>query len=604
VLDVIRDPRWGRVDECISEDPYLVGTVGTAYVRGLQQTGIHATLKHFLGYSASQSGRNHAPVHAGPREISDVFLPPFEMALRDGGAKSVMNSYTEIDGVPVASSSELLTDLLRGDLGFEGVVVADYFAVAFLEKTHQIAADRGEAAALALEAGIDVELPTGDAYLEPLTAKVRAGEVPEELVERAVLRVLAQKEELGLLDPGAFDADAPATIDLDAPRHRDIARRLAEESIVLLSNDGTLPLARAAKLAVVGPNADRAEALQGCYSFANHVLAHHPGTPIGIEMPTVAEALAASFDVTSARGCEVEGDDRSGFEEAASVVSAADIAVVVVGDQAGLFGRGTVGEGNDAESLDLPGVQRELVERLIATGTPIVMVLLTGRPYALDWALSGEGPAAVVQSFFPGEEGGTALARVLDGSVSPSGRLPVSLPRSAGYQPFSYLHPPLAGPSGVTSTDSTPVRTFGFGLSYASFAYSEFSCDVGESITARVTVTNTSDIAGTDIVQLYGHDVAASVTRPVAQLLGYARVPLEAGESRTVAFDVPVSRFAFSDRRMRRVVEAGEAEVWIGTDAATDATARTTIVLPHHDVTADDRRIVEVSLSDAERAAR
>jgi beta-glucosidase len=543
-------------------------------------------------------------VHAGPREISDVFLPPFEMALRDGGAKSVMNSYTEIDGVPVASSSELLTDLLRGDLGFEGVVVADYFAVAFLEKTHQIAADRGEAAALALEAGIDVELPTGDAYLEPLTAKVRAGEVPEELVERAVLRVLAQKEELGLLDPGAFDADAPATIDLDAPRHRDIARRLAEESIVLLSNDGTLPLARAAKLAVVGPNADRAEALQGCYSFANHVLAHHPGTPIGIEMPTVAEALAASFDVTSARGCEVEGDDRSGFEEAASVVSAADIAVVVVGDQAGLFGRGTVGEGNDAESLDLPGVQRELVERLIATGTPIVMVLLTGRPYALDWALSGEGPAAVVQSFFPGEEGGTALARVLDGSVSPSGRLPVSLPRSAGSQPFSYLHPPLAGPSGVTSTDSTPVRTFGFGLSYASFAYSEFSCDVGESITARVTVTNTSDIAGTDIVQLYGHDVAASVTRPVAQLLGYARVPLEAGESRTVAFDVPVSRFAFSDRRMRRVVEAGEAEVWIGTDAATDATARTTIVLPHHDVTADDRRIVEVSLSDAERAAR
>jgi beta-glucosidase len=515
-----------------------------------------------------------------------------------------MNSYTEIDGVPVASSSELLTDLLRGDLGFEGVVVADYFAVAFLEKTHQIAADRGEAAALALEAGIDVELPTGDAYLEPLTAKVRAGEVPEELVERAVLRVLAQKEELGLLDPGAFDADAPATIDLDAPRHRDIARRLAEESIVLLSNDGTLPLARAAKLAVVGPNADRAEALQGCYSFANHVLAHHPGTPIGIEMPTVAEALAASFDVTSARGCEVEGDDRSGFEEAASVVSAADIAVVVVGDQAGLFGRGTVGEGNDAESLDLPGVQRELVERLIATGTPIVMVLLTGRPYALDWALSGEGPAAVVQSFFPGEEGGTALARVLDGSVSPSGRLPVSLPRSAGSQPFSYLHPPLAGPSGVTSTDSTPVRTFGFGLSYASFAYSEFSCDVGESITARVTVTNTSDIAGTDIVQLYGHDVAASVTRPVAQLLGYARVPLEAGESRTVAFDVPVSRFAFSDRRMRRVVEAGEAEVWIGTDAATDATARTTIVLPHHDVTADDRRIVEVSLSDAERAAR
>ncbi|GGF43175.1 beta-glucosidase [Microbacterium sorbitolivorans] len=604
VLDVIRDPRWGRVDECISEDPYLVGTVGTAYVRGLQSAGIDATLKHFLGYSASQSGRNHAPVHAGPREIADVFLPPFEMALRDGGARSVMNSYTEIDGVPVASSPELLTELLRGELGFEGVVVADYFAVAFLEKTHQIAADRGEAAALALEAGIDVELPTGDAYLEPLVAKVRAGEVPEAFVDRAVLRVLAQKEELGLLDPGAFDADAPATIDLDTPRHRDIARRLAEESVVLLSNDGVLPIAPATRIAVIGPNADRDEALQGCYSFANHVLANHPGTPVEVDMPTVREALAESFDVAYARGCDVEGDDRSGFDEAVAAAASAEVAVVVVGDQAGLFGRGTVGEGNDAESLDLPGVQRELVEAVAATGTPVVMVLLTGRPYALDWALAGGGPAAVVQAFFPGEEGGTALARILAGSVVPSGRLPVSLPRSAGSQPFSYLHAPLAGPSGVTSTDSTPVRPFGFGLSYASFAYSDFSCEAGDSIVARVTVTNTSGVAGAEIVQLYGHDVAASVTRPVAQLLGYARVPLAAGESRTVTLDVPASRFAFSDRRMRRVVEAGEAEVWIGTDAATEATDRATITLADRVVTANDRRVVGVSLTEVGASAR
>ena len=599
VLDVVRDPRWGRVDECISEDPYLVGTVGTAYVRGLQAAGVHATLKHFLGYSASQAGRNHAPVHAGPREIADVFLPPFEMALRDGGAKSVMNSYTEIDGVPVASSPELLTDLLRGELGFEGVVVADYFAVAFLEKTHALAADRGEAAALALAAGIDVELPSGDAYLEPLIEKVRAGAVPESLVDRAVLRVLAQKEELGLLDAEAFDADAPATIDLDTPRHRDIARRLAEESVVLLANDGALPLAPGARVAVIGPNADRAEALQGCYSFANHVLAHHPGTPIGVEMPTVREALAGAFEVEYARGCEVEGADRSGFAEAEAAASAADVAVVVVGDQAGLFGRGTVGEGNDAESLDLPGVQRELVERLVATGTPVVMVLLTGRPYALDWALGAGGPAAVVQAFFPGEEGGSALARILSGAVSPSGRLPVSLPRSAGAQPYGYLHPPLAGPSGVTSTDSTPVRPFGFGLSYASFEYSEFACSVAESITARVTVTNTSDVAGVEVVQLYGHDVAASITRPVAQLLGFARVPLDPGESRVVTFDAPLSRFAFHDRSMERVVEAGAAEVWIGTDAATDAIPRVTIELPQRAITAADRRLVEVTLSEA-----
>src|SRR5690606_1170205 len=263
------------------EDPYVVGTVGTAFVRGIQSAGVHATLKHFLAYSGSQAGRNHAPVHAGPREIADVFLPPFEMAIRDGGARSVMNSYAEIDGVPVASDPRLLTDLLRGELGFDGTVVADYFSVAFLERTHAIAAGRGEAAALALEAGIDVELPSGDAYLAPLVDAVRDGRVDEAFVDRAVLRVLAQKEELGLLEPDAFRDEAPARIDLDTPRHRDIARRLAEESVVLLANDGVLPLAAGtSRIAVIGPNADRAEALQGCYSFANHVLAHHPDVPI------------------------------------------------------------------------------------------------------------------------------------------------------------------------------------------------------------------------------------------------------------------------------------------------------------------------------------
>ena len=306
VLDVIRDPRWGRVDECIGEDPYLVGTVGTAYVRGLQSAGVDATLKHFLGYSASQAGRNHAPVHAGAREVADVYLPPFVMALRDGGARSVMNSYAEIDGVPVAANGELLTDLLRDRLGFDGTVVADYFSVAFLEVMHGIAADRGEAAALALEAGIDVELPTGDAYLAPLVERVRSGQVDEALVDRAVLRVLRQKERLGLLEPDAFAEDAPTGIDLDTPLHQALARQLAAKSLVLLSNDsGSVrhrrrqhrrqchprpPARTGASVAVIGPNADRAEALQGCYSFANHVLASHPDLPLGFAIPTVREA--------------------------------------------------------------------------------------------------------------------------------------------------------------------------------------------------------------------------------------------------------------------------------------------------------------------------
>lgn len=642
VLDVIRDPRWGRVDECIGEDPYLVGTVGTAYVRGLQSTGVHATLKHFLGYSGSRAGRNHAPVSAGPREVADIFLPPFEMAIRDGRARSVMNSYAEIDGVPVGSDPALLTGLLREQLGFDGVVVADYFAVAFLEAMHAVAADRGEAAQSALTAGIDVELPSGDAYLAPLVDRVRSGMLDEAYLDRAVIRVLTQKEELGLLDEDAFEGQPPQDVDLDSPRHRAVARLLAEESLVLLSNDPVpdaggpvLPLAASARrIALIGPNADRAEALQGCYSFANHVLAHHPGYEVGFEIPSVREALVEALpaaDIVVARGCDVEGGDRSGFDEAAAAAADADVAIVVVGDQAGLFGRGTVGEGNDVESLELPGVQRQLVQRLVETGTPIVMVMLTGRPYAIGWALddAASRPAAVLQSFFPGEEGGRAIAAVLTGAASPSGRLPVSLPRSAGAQPYSYLHPTLGGASDVTSADSTPVRPFGFGLAYTSFAYDDLDVDdrtaTGGRFTASVTVTNTGDRAGTDVVQLYARDRVASVTRPVAQLLGYARVALPAGESRRVSFDVPTTRLAFTDRRGAKVVEPGEIDVWVAAhsaaassttemDAATGgvisnsrgrdhreipgtATPRRTLVLTGgvHVVTAADVRIVEVA---------
>lgn len=580
VLDVVRDPRWGRVDECIGEDPYLVGTVGTGYVRGLQDAGVHATLKHFLGYSASVAGRNHAPVSAGPREIADVFLPPFEMAVRDGGVRSVMNSYTDVDGVPMAAHSGYLTGVLREQLGFDGVVVSDYFAVAFLEVMHGVAADRGAAAALALTAGIDVELPSGDAYLAPLAAEVREGRLDESYVDRSVLRVLVQKESLGLLDATFDDAPEPV-IDLDTPRHRSIARRLAAESIVLLRNEGALPLERSIvrRLAVVGPNADRPEALQGCYSFANHVLAHFPDHEIGFEIPTVREALAAAFPDAQLRfeqGAEVEGDDRSGFDAALEAVREADAAVVVLGDQAGLFGRGTVGEGNDVASLELPGVQRELLEAAVATGTPVVLVLLTGRPYAMPWALEGEhAPAAVLQSFFPGEEGATALADVIAGAVNPSGRLPVSLPRRTGAQPYGYLHPRLGGPSDVTTADPTPLRPFGFGLSYAAFEYSSLEVDDSAPtdgvFQASVVVTNTGSIDGDDVVQLYGRDPVASIVRPVVQLLGYARVTVPAGASVRVRFAVPAARFAFSDSRMIRVVEPGAVEVWAGAHAAATA---------------------------------
>ncbi|WP_336626581.1 MULTISPECIES: beta-glucosidase [unclassified Microbacterium] len=606
VLDVIRDPRWGRVDECIAEDPYVVGTIATAYVRGMQDAGVHATLKHFVGYSASQAGRNHAPVHAGPRELADVFLPPFEMAVRDGGVRSVMNSYTDVDGIPVASDATLLTDLLRGEWGFDGVVVSDYFAVAFLETMHAVAADRTEAARLALAAGIDVELPSGDAYAQPLVDGIRSGLIDVGLVDRALARVLAQKEELGLLDPD--DSVPPAAVELDTAEHRALARELAERSLVLLSNDGTLPLSDPRRVAVIGPNGDDASALMGCYSFANHVLAHHPGTPFGFAIPTVVEALRAELpevEVTAVAGCAVEGDDRSGFAAAMDAAASADVAIVVVGDRAGLFGRGTVGEGNDTESLELPGVQRELVEQVVATGTPVVVVLLTGRPYALSWALDAEtAPAAVVQAFFPGEEGGTAIARLLSGAASPSGRLPVSLPRSAGAQPFSYLQPPLGGPSEITSADSTPVRPFGFGLGYTTFTRTDLvapaRAETSGAFPVEVTVANTGTRAGAEIVQLYAHDVHASVVRPVAQLLGYVRVELEPGASARVGFDVPTARLAFTDRSGRRVVEPGRVDLWVGASVA-DRETRSTIELTGdvHPVTATDERLVGVDVRGA-----
>ncbi|MET7808312.1 glycoside hydrolase family 3 N-terminal domain-containing protein [Micromonospora chersina] len=593
VLDVIQDPRWGRVDECIAEDPYLVGTIGTAYVRGLQSEGVHATLKHFAGYSASRAGRNFAPVHAGPRELADVLFLPFEMAILDGNARSVMHSYTEIDGVPVAADPAMLTGVLRDRWGFDGTVVSDYYGVAFLNLLHHIAADNAEAAVQALEAGVDVELPTGDAYLT-LRESVRTGKLDEALIDRAVLRVLREKLELGLLD-ATFTDEPPQGVDLDSPEHRSIARRLAEESVVLVANREVLPLPAGRRVAVIGPNADRQAALFGCYSFLNHVLVQHPGVETGIEVPTVLDAVRDEFGadlVTWAGGCDVDTDDRSGFAEAVATASAADVAVLVVGDHAGLFGRGTVGEGCDREDLELPGVQRELVEAVLATGTPVVLVLLTGRPYAVGWALSR--CAAVVQAFFPGEEGAGAIAGVLSGRVNPSARLPVSLPRSAGAQPYSYLHPTLGEGSEVTNLPATPAAEFGHGLSYTTFEHTGLTvpatAPTDGALRVTVRVTNTGGVAGDDVVQLYGRDLVAPVTRPVAQLLGYRRVHLEPGQSVTVELTVPTTRLAFSDRTLTRVVEPGDVDLWVGTSMRRDTEASTTLVGATVPVTNDSPR--------------
>ncbi|MEV6665027.1 beta-glucosidase [Streptomyces nigra] len=597
VLDVVRDARWGRVEETIGEDPYLVGTIGTSYVQGLESAGIVATLKHFAGYSASRAGRNLAPTSMGPRERADVLLPPFEMAIREGGARSVMNAYTDTDGIPSAADEALLTGLLRDTWDFDGTVVADYFAIAFLKTLHGVAADWADAAGTALRAGIDVELPNVKTYGAPLTEAVADGRVPEALVDRAVRRVLTQKVALGLLDPDwnplpaaldAADEDDPSAlrghIDLDGPANRALARTLAEQAIVLLSNDGTLPLDGPRRIALIGPNADEPTAVLGCYSFPQHIGVRHPDTPLGIELPTLRETLAAEFpdaEITYARGTGVDDGDLSGLAEATRLAREADVTLVVLGDRAGLFGRGTSGEGCDVATLALPGAQQQLLDALLDVETPVVTVLLAGRPYALGRAV-GES-AAIVQSFFPGEEGTRAIAGALAGRVNPSGRLPVSVPRGPGSQPGTYLGAPLAHASEVSSIDPTPAFAFGHGLSYTRFEWTDLAVEAQEAPTdaefaLSLTVCNTGERSGTEVVQLYLHDPVASVVQPVQRLVGYSRLALEPRQARRLRITIPADLASFTGRDGRRVVEPGELELRLSASSADPRlTARVTL---------------------------
>ncbi|WP_445996027.1 beta-xylosidase/alpha-l-arabinosidase [Okibacterium fritillariae] len=601
VLDVVRDPRWGRVEETIGEDPYLVGTVASAYVRGLEGAGIVATLKHFVGYSASKAGRNLAPVSVGSRELADVLLPPFEMAVRGAGVRSVMHAYTDIDGVPSAADASLLTGLLRDTWGFEGTVVADYFGIAFLRLLHGVAETWADAAGAALAAGVDVELPTVKTFGAPLVEAVRSGSVDEALVDRALERVLRQKLELGLLDAGwsavpsalrtsddspratSTDAHSAAgtreagTVDLDPPENRALAREIAERAIVLVKNDGILPLASARRIAVLGPNADEPLAVLGCYSFPAHVGVQHPELPVGIALPTLVDALGDEFpeaELVVVSGTGVDDFDRSEFDRAAEAARSADVVLLALGDRAGLFGRGTSGEGCDAESLRLPGAQQDLLDLALASGTPVVVTLLAGRPYALGAAV--DEAAAIVQTFFPGEEGTGALAGVLSGRVNPSGRLPVSVPRSPGAQPSTYLAATLAGPTEVSNIDPTAAYPFGHGLSYSAFEWSNVEVGVGVGASAStsvptdgtirlsVEVRNVSERPGTDVVQVYLHDPVADVVRPVQRLIAFARVELDAGATARVHVDLPADLTSFTGRDGQRIVDTGDLVIGFG----------------------------------------
>ena len=599
VLDVSRDVRWGRTEETLGEDPYLVGVLGTRFVRGLQgeKRDFLATLKHYAGHSFSEGARNHGPVHLGWRELNDTFLLPFEMAVKQARAGSVMPAYHDIDNEPCHASRHLLTEVLRDEWGFDGLVVADYIGIGLLYQHHNLAPGPAEAAALAFNAGLDIELPADDCASH-LNEAIERGLVSMETIDEIVRRILAEKMRLGLFEKPYVDEGA---IELQAPGTVEVAREVARQAVVVLENRGVLPLdpKRGQRIAVIGPTADDPLALLCGYSFPVHLILNDAGETAA-QVVTPRAALARAFGaerVTYARGCHIIEERKYGspvfpgdvetsttlsrtspvsprvdlIPAAVECARAADVAVVCVGDLAGLFQTGTVGEGSDADSLDLPGVQPQLLEAVVATGKPVVVVLTSGRPYNLG-GLEDE-VAAFVMAFAGGQEGGNALVDVLTGSVEPSGRLTISVPKNVGATPYYYNH--------KLKSAGTPIALhfgsrypFGHGLAYTRFEFADLALDASEvdagagEIGVRFTLRNTGSRAGVAVPQLYVRDLLASVVRPVKELKAFGRVELPAGQSARVVFKVPTDMLSFTGRGGRRIVEPGAFELQVGASSA------------------------------------
>ena len=575
----------------------LVTNFGVAYIKGIQsddlQNGVMATVKHFIGHSLSQGGLNCNPVHAGMREIYDVYIGPFQAAIRDAGLGSVMNAYPELDGEVVAASKRILTDLLRNELGFDGVVVSDYEAVVMIHNFHYAAETLSKAAKLALEAGIDVELPETVCYGEPLKAALEAGEINLETLDTAVRRHLKMKFELGLFDSPYADEDSVMEV-FDTKEQRQLAREIANQSMVLLKNDGALPLKKNLKsLAVIGPNADYALSQIGDYSYPKQRdlniqtgakdsnfenISEAERQNVGVELISVLQgihhAAFTGLDIHYAKGCDHFSEDRSGIAEATTIAAASDVVVLVLGDDSGLVPACTTGEFRDSAELILPGVQRELAEAVMATGTPVVLTLINGRPYAEEMLF--EKANAVLEAWMPGEEGGYAVADVLFGNVNPGGKLPLTFPRHVGQVPVYYNHKPSGNKSHMYGDYVTlpvaPLFPFGHGLSYTHFEYTDMQLNksaatAGEMIDVSVMVANMGALAGDEVVQLYVRDEFASLPRPVKELKGYQRIHLQPGEKKTLVFHLAVDQLAFYDLDHQLFVEPGAIKVMIGSSS-------------------------------------
>lgn len=567
VFDLAREPRWGRVQETYGEDPYLAERMGVAYIKGLQGGGppidqehCAATAKHFVGHGSPQSGVNIAPVAVGARETRTLFLPAFEAAVKEAKALCVMTAYHETDGVPLTASYEYLTQVLKHEWGFQGYVYSDWMAVRYLHEVHRVASSVALAGKMAIEAGVDMDAPM-ESYGRLLLKLVEEGKVAENVVEEAARRVLRVKFLLGLFENPYTQVGIAARV-RNSPEHRALARQVAQESLILLKNDGALlPFAEGVKsIAVIGPNADQAQL--GSYSGRNGCLVS--------PLQGIGARAGEQVTINYARGCGLSDSDRSGFDEAVAAARKSDVAVVVVGE-----GESICGEGIDTHDLELPGVQLDLVKAVHATGTPVVVVLVNGRQLAVEWI--AQNVPVIIETWFPGEEGGNALADVLFGDVNPSGKLTVSMPRSTGHIPVFYNHKPSFAATdhactnrrGYIFSPPTPVFEFGHGLSYTTFEYSDLKLSPkkigrGGKVKVSVTVTNTGGRAGAEVVQLYINDVYSSVETPVKLLRAFRKVWLDPQESRVVEFTLDPRDMQLLDVNMKWVVEPGDFEVMVG----------------------------------------
>ncbi|MBN1535421.1 MAG: glycoside hydrolase family 3 C-terminal domain-containing protein [Anaerolineales bacterium] len=597
VLDIAVDPRWGRTEETFGEDPLLVSQFGIAFIRGLQgeslQQGLMATAKHFVGHSISLGGLNCAPVQIGPRSLWEIYLMPFQAAIKNAGLRSMMNAYPELDGDVVAASRKYLTELLRHTLGFDGLLVSDYHAISMINFFHRMTPEESKAATIALKAGIDMELPTRICYGAPLHKALEAGEISIEEIDAVVSRILQTKFKLGLFDNPYVDKGTVQD-HFETPKQRRLAREIARQSIVLLKNDGLLPLKEVKTLAVIGPNANEPRHLLGDYSYASIfeaiTLVPMTGSAFvsgvdkdyvadnSIKILSVLEGIQAYIgqqtQILYAHGCPIREPDRSGFAEAIEITRQADAVILVMGDKSGMIPECTCGEFRDRAELNLPGIQEELCKAIIEVGKPVVLVLINGRPLAIPW-LHGTTPA-ILEAWLPGEEGAAAIAEVLFGASNPGGKLPITFPLSVGQVPIHYNHKPTGSHSfsygDYADMPVKPLYPFGHGLSYTTFEYGDMKmssdkAQAGESIDISLTVTNTGKVAGDEVVQLYICDEYASIPRPVKELKAFSRVSLNPGEKRTISFHLPVDILAFYDENLNLVVEAGIINVMLGSSS-------------------------------------